>query len=213
MSGERVPTWFHPQPAWVPSRGRAGTKHAGPLGMLVTLGARNQVDDLVDLLAACHRRIRQHVVLARRLVAHGADSSLKEVGDTASQIRRYFAEAFPLHIADEDQSIAPRLLGGDAAVVAAVQRVAVDHRDHQHLTDALIELCSEIEREPRQLSTIAARLSRLVESVATELAAHLELEERVLFPALRMLPPELRTEILEEMRQRRKLEATNAMNR
>ena len=171
--------------------------------MLVSLGARNQVDELVDLLAACHRRIRHHVVLARRLVVRGADSPIDDVCATAAQIRRYFTVALPLHVADEDETIAPRLAALGNPVAAALNTMAVDHVNHQHLIDRLVELCGEIEQSPAQLKRINGQLSRLVEVLATELAAHLELEERVVFPALRALGEAQRADILAAMRQRR----------
>lgn len=171
--------------------------------MFVTLGARNQVDELVDLLAACHRRIRQHVVLARRLVVQGPTRPDHEVRDTAAQIRRYFTLALPLHVADEDQTIAPRLRDFDSTVTAALKTVAADHGNHQSLVDSLVDLCGEIELAPDQLATINGRLSRLVELLATEFATHLELEERVVFPALRSLTPTERAEILAAIRKRR----------
>jgi iron-sulfur cluster repair protein YtfE (RIC family) len=170
--------------------------------MLVTLGARHQGDELVDALAACHGRIRQHLVLARRLVLHGPNSPASEVCETASQLRRYFSLALPLHVADEE-AIAPRLVAAGDAVAAVLGTMSADHARHQYLIDRLIELCEEVERDPARLSTINARLSRLVEVLATELATHLELEEQVVFPAIRLLPERDRASILEAIRLRR----------
>lgn len=170
--------------------------------MLVSIGARTHGDDVVDLLAACHRHIREHVVLARRLVVRGPESPPEEIRETAARIRRYFEQAFPLHVADEEQSIAPRLAAADGVVIAAVKLMALDHREHQRLIDALIALCVEAEQRPTELARINARLSKVVELVASDLASHLEMEERIVFPALRALPG-LHAEIREEMRQRR----------
>lgn len=170
---------------------------------MVTHGARTEVDELVDLLASCHRRIRDHVVLARRLVVRGPDSPLQDVCDAASQIRRYFTVALPLHVADEEQTIAPRIAGAGASVAAALKTGAAEHADHQYLIARLVELCEEVERRPAELRVINGRLSRLVEVLASELAQHLELEERVVFPALRVLSAAERAEILAAARSRR----------
>ena len=172
--------------------------------MLVTLGARPKTDDLVDLLAACHRRIRHHVVLARRLVEQGADRPLEEVRETAAQICRYFTVAFPLHLEDEDQTIAPRLIAAGEEVAAALEAMEKEHLDHQPLVDRFVALCREIERHPAQLAATRDALSRATEHLATELATHLELEERVVFPALRAMPTEERARMLGELRERRK---------
>ncbi|NVB82575.1 MAG: hemerythrin domain-containing protein [Kofleriaceae bacterium] len=176
---------------------------ATPSAMLLTLGARNQVDELVDLLAVCHRKIRQHLVLARRLVLQGPTTPAPEVAETAAQIRRYFTVALPLHVADEDLSIAPRLPHAGGELGAAVAQVASDHAKHQAMIDMLVALCSEVERDPTRVTTLAERLAAVLDALAPELAGHLDLEERVVFPAVRALPTAVRAAILDEMRARR----------
>lgn len=157
----------------------------------------------MDLLAACHRRIRHHVVLARRLVEHGADRPLAEVRETAGAICRYFTVAFPLHLEDEDATIAPRLRSAGGEVADALATMIKDHGDHQPAVDRFVALCREIEERPEQLAALRDVLSRATEHLATELATHLELEERVVFPALRALPAEQRDHMLGELRARR----------
>jgi hypothetical protein len=171
--------------------------------MLVTLGARAEVDGVVDLLAACHRRIRQHIVLARRLILQGATSPAQELRETAGQVRRYFTIALPLHIADEDLSIAPRIRETSAELDAAVAQVASDHAEHQHMIDTLSALCGELEREPARLAAVEGQLAGVLDVLAPELARHLELEERIVFPAVRELPASVRSDLLVEVRARR----------
>lgn len=176
--------------------------HVTP-AMLVTLGARAKSDDLVDLLASCHRKIRQHVVFARRLASEAQNHRDDEIRATAGQVRRYFALALPLHIADEDQTIAPMLrrMGGSVAEALAV--MASDHAKHQPLIDRLVDLCTELELDPARRSALAHELGQVAAQLATELAEHLELEERVVFPALRALPAADRSELVVAMRRRR----------
>lgn len=175
--------------------------------MLVSLGARAKTDDLVDLLAACHGQIRKHVVFARRLAAEGSGWRLDIVRDTAGWIRRYFTIALPLHIADEDDTLAPRLVGMGGEIAQAMKTMAVDHIDHQLRIDRLIQLARLLETNPAQLPAVAPPLGRLVEDIAAELSVHLELEERVVFPAIRMLPAATQETVLAEVRRRR--EATS----
>lgn len=172
--------------------------------MLVTLGARSSGEDVVDLLAACHRRIRQHLVLARRLVAAGPHAPPHEVRETAQRVARYFGVAFPLHIADEDQTIAPRLADAGDAVTKALAQMSADHVEHQADIDRLVAVCSEIEQDPTQLTALAAELSLLVEAISLQMATHLELEENVVFPALRLLDAAERGALLSQMRERRR---------
>lgn len=171
--------------------------------MFVTLGARASANELVDLLAACHRRIRSHVTTARRLVAAGQASPPGEIREAASQIRRYFTLALPLHVADEDQTIAPHLQRSGPDVTRALTTLTAEHVAHQPLIDQLVELCAELERDPAVLPAVTTKLSQVVETLASELATHLELEEQVVFPMLRQLPESERMELLAAIRRRR----------
>jgi iron-sulfur cluster repair protein YtfE (RIC family) len=171
--------------------------------MLLTIGRRDHPDDLVDLLATCHRRIRFHVVLARRLAERGREASVDEVRNTAAQVRNYFALALPLHVADEDEMIAPQLERTNAAVSEALRTLTSDHLRHERVLERLNELCAAIERDPGALPALDHELARLVDLLAADLAAHLELEERVVFPALRQLPATRQAEIAAAIRRRR----------
>lgn len=181
----------------------------GHAAMLATLGARSQVDEVVEVLTACHRNIRHHFVIARRLVVRGPQCELQEVRDIAAQIRHYFGVALPLHVADEEQTIAPRLCL-DPSVATLVKRLTRDHAHHQSLVDTLVALCGEVEQAPERLSAINGRLSKPVELLATDLAMHLELEERLMFPLVRSLPLSVRSEMHTEIRRRRDGALTNS---
>lgn len=167
--------------------------------MLVQLGKRSVSEDVVDLLVECHGRIRRFLVMARQL-ALASDASSPEIAATAAQIRRYFAEAFPLHVADEECDIAPRLasMARDSLV-----RMHADHRAQSLAVDELIVQCGVLEREPDQHAAVCARLHAVAVQLAADLESHMEYEERTLFPALRKLSQHDRDAILTAMRQRR----------
>jgi len=157
--------------------------------MLVQLGNRppQDDDDIVGLLTACHGRIRKMLVLAHRL-AEAAAAPPGEVAATAAQIRRYFAESFPLHLADEDEQIAPRLAGVADDVDRALVTMAAEHLEHEPAVAQLIGLCAAIAGDPRQLVALAEDLGRVAADLGARLESHLELEERAIFPYVRRLP-------------------------
>jgi iron-sulfur cluster repair protein YtfE (RIC family) len=74
---------------------------------------------------------------------------------------------------------------------------------HQPLIDRHVDLCTELERDPARLGTLGIELGHIATLLATDLSVHLELEERILFPALRALPAPDRAELLVAMRRRR----------
>jgi hypothetical protein len=78
--------------------------------MLIKIGPQKEISDIVDLLLECHERIRSFIGLAGRLANCGPVSDT-EVSDAAARVVRYFSESLPLHVADEEESILPRLLG------------------------------------------------------------------------------------------------------
>jgi hemerythrin-like domain-containing protein len=168
--------------------------------MLVQIGPRSSASDLVDLLAECHGRIRRFLAMAHALAVtpNITDAEAKNV---AGQVRRYFTSAFLHHIADEDELLAPHLTGKGVDDVLAQM-----HRDHVRHADSvafLVGLCDAIERDPQQLAASKDELVRGAALVTSFLEPHLELEEKVLFPAIRALPAAIRDRVRDDMRQRR----------
>lgn len=157
---------------------------------------------MVELLRECHDRIRRFLIMARRL-ATATDASLDEIRDVASQVRRYFVESLPLHIADEEKDIVPRLLGKNDQVDRALAAMASEHALHAALVSRLVDVCTTLSAEPHQLAARASELDAIAAQLATDFSAHLEAEERVIFPALRRLPSEARAGVLAAMRVRR----------
>jgi iron-sulfur cluster repair protein YtfE (RIC family) len=152
--------------------------------MLVKIGTRRDTGDVVDLFLECHARIRRFAALAVRLPA--TDRPTAEIAETAAAIRRYFAEALPLHVADEEEEVAPRLAGRNDAVDRALATMAAEHREHEPSLARLLELCATVERDPDPAHL--ADLAAVATDLATRFDAHLALEEAVIFPALRALP-------------------------
>lgn len=169
--------------------------------MSVRIGASPAPDDLEGMVLGCHHRIRRFLGVAERLTATprpGPD----EARDAAGRVADYFEQALPLHAADEDETIAPRLRGRDPELDAILDRMHAEHGTHEPAVDALVRACREIETTGR---LDPDRLRPRVRAVEEMLLPHLELEERHLLPALAGLEPETSAEMIEEIRARRAL--------
>lgn len=149
-------------------------------------------DEPLEMLDACHGRIKAQLEtlarLAQHLPRHGSDAQAIEA---ARGILRYFSTAAPHHHEDEESDLFPMLTaqaqGGDVAVVTTLlARLLADHRQMDVARDAML-----------------ARLARVVAGEAVELPAaavsalrelyltHIDLETQSLLPlAARLLPPE-----------------------
>lgn len=170
--------------------------------MLLQIGRRQHEPELVDLLTECHGRIRAFLELAHRLaVSEGL--GLAEIAGAAAQVHRYFTSAFPLHLADEHETLLPRLGGRDAALDAALARMEADHEEHADRIEQLVALCGELTHDPRRLAARARVLGETVDGLTLALEAHLGLEELVIFPALGALSSLEQAAIRREMRARR----------
>lgn len=168
--------------------------------MLVSIGRRPASEGLVDLLGECHHRIRTFLRSAERL-ASASDPIGEDAITAARDIHRYFSSAFPLHLADEDESIAPRLRGSTAEIDRALATMSADHQAHGADVRCLVEMAFELRETGREPSL--ARLATVTATLGLALEAHLELEERVLFPAIRALDVPVQLVIVSEMRARR----------
>ncbi len=171
--------------------------------MLTRLGGGAVAEDPVGLLLECHQRIRTFAALASRLAA-AADAGPDEVRDAAQRVRRYFAEALPLHAEDEEESILPRLRGRDPALDEALATMAREHREHEAPLARVRAACRTLERDPAALPRVAGPLAAAAAELAAHFDQHLAREEAVIFPAMRrLLPASDDAAVVREMRARR----------
>jgi len=171
--------------------------------MLFTLGQRTQSGDVVDLLLACHHRIREHIALARRIANAPATTAPDSVRAAAQRVRTYFAMAFPLHRKDEEDDIFPLLIGRSDVLDAAIGELMRDHDEHEQQVAAVVEICATLENDPSQQHVLAAKLGAAVRALEDEVAEHIGLEERTVFPAIAMMSTPERESIVERMQARR----------
>lgn len=171
--------------------------------MLVSIGRKPRAEgDLVDLLAECHGRIRNFSGMAVTLVER-ADLPREEIVEACAAIERYFREALPLHVRDEEESLLPRLRARSPTVDAALAQMEEQHELHTALVERLCEAVSALRVSPEDAGA-RSRLASVAEPFATVMQAHLEAEEAVIFPAVReLLSAEERDAVRAEMRARR----------
>ncbi|MDE2627762.1 MAG: hemerythrin domain-containing protein [Burkholderiales bacterium] len=139
-----------------------------------------------ELLAACHERVRCSLGLLDRLIVHidhyGHDANARSA---ASDVLRYFDLAAPLHHQDEELHVFPLLAGGlDAGLAATVAELHADHARMQTLWDGLrTTLCAWA--RPCATGVIDSAARHQAAEFARLSLAHVQTEERVVFPAAR----------------------------
>lgn len=163
-----------------------------------------KTEDVVDLLTGCHDRIRYFTGAAVRL-AHAQGATAEDISQTAARIHRYYSVSLPMHEADEEVTLRPRL--GAIADERMSHALIAMHDQHQaidELLERLLPLLVLVESKPENLHPVAAEMCSITRALDEMFRAHLQLEEEVIFPAIRVaLPESAREEMLCEMRARR----------
>lgn len=151
--------------------------------MLISIGGgRKKEDGLIDLLLACHERIRSFVGVAAE-VGRRDDLDEAEAREALDGAARYFREAFPLHVADEEESVLPRLRDAGEDVARALEVMRLEHRAHEPLVRVLIAAIDDARATPSSTPARAALLA-VAEQAERELGIHLAQEERGIFPVI-----------------------------
>jgi iron-sulfur cluster repair protein YtfE (RIC family) len=146
------------------------------IGVLIKIGSSNESSDIVDLLVACHERIRFFIDLAERL-AQTTDASLEEVREAAARVVRYFSESLPLHIADEEESIVPRLVGREPMLDKTLEAMCDEHDAHAPRLQRLVEICRTLQNVPDRLPELKGDLRDIASHLANDFKTHLAQEE------------------------------------
>jgi hemerythrin-like domain-containing protein len=134
-----------------------------------------------EMLAACHDRVRRSLKLLLRLVGHvqthGADPHAR---DAARDVLRYFIVAAPAHHEDEERHVVPALRSsGDAAAMAAAQRLVDDHASIRAAWSELQPLLEELAAGSLPDAAALAGAARHFADLHTD---HLALEDTLAFP-------------------------------
>jgi iron-sulfur cluster repair protein YtfE (RIC family) len=170
--------------------------------MLISKGPRAPSEDLVSLLLECHERIRRFVRLAVE-VGSRLDAPAPEIIEACQSTARYFEQALPLHVRDEEESVLPRLRGHSAEVDAALETMHAQHVSHGPDLETLLSALRAVEHAPDDV-TLRAPLLTMATKLAVDFEEHLTLEEHVLFSALpQALSGEEQRAVIAELRARR----------
>jgi hypothetical protein len=174
-----------------------------PIG--IRRGPARSPSDAVELLLACHGRIRQFTALAVRLLdAH--DAPADQIADAGRSLARYWGVALPLHVADEDVSIAHRVapLHKPVEVVDAIREMTAQHLSIDRHLDALVPAWTQVAENASALQAVRSVLEAKTPRLAQLMPGHLEIEESTIFPWMRAsLSTDDLGAILAEMRERR----------
>ena len=179
--------------------------------MPIQIGNKSRdFSDPTGLLSDCHRRIEMFLgalKAAGDLDGRQLSETERQALDTAL---RYFREAAPKHNADEEESLFPRLCSvADAEVQSALEEVS--RLEHEHRWAA--PLHAEVDRIGQQWlldGYLSEQQVHAFQSLVSELLsmylAHIEFEDRILFPlATRVLSRAQLGDIGREMARRRNL--------
>lgn len=161
-------------------------------------------EDALDLLIGCHQRIRHFTAAATKL-AHAQGASHDDIRMTAAGVSRYFSVSLPLHEADEEDTVRPRLDKLDDNRVH--HTLAAMHDQHEaidELIERLLPLLQLVERNPAALEQAGSEMCAITKALGEIFTAHLKLEEEEIFPAMRrQLPYADQAAMLQEMQSRR----------
>lgn len=166
-------------------------------------------DRPIELLMDCHRRVERFLeVLLSLATDHGdrpLDGEHREALETALN---YFRGAAPMHTADEEQSLFPRMRdSGDPDARAAADRLAQLESDH-HDADARHARVDALGRRWLACGQLSGRdadeLLAHLRALAMLYAEHIRAEDEEIFPlAARTLNGEQLREVGHEMARRR----------
>ena len=179
--------------------------------MLTNLEAKAQrktdQEDAITLLLGRHDRIRHFTDVADRLNLN-QQSPAEDRQQAASTVLRYYEIALPLHEADENDSVYPRLQKAlpQGELAAANQAMIDQHTEIDALVAQLLPMWRTIADDPAQQEKLSAALCHRVQRLKQLWTSHLRLEEELVIPALRrFLSQQDLGAIKAEMRARRKI--------
>jgi len=135
-------------------------------------------DDPIEMLRACHARLEHQLATLERLQKHLPENGADAQARTAARaVLRYFDQAEPNHVADEEASLFPRLLARAFAARDLVVRLEQEHARLEGIWRRLRPLLAGIASGQR-----AYLPPSLVHEVRRSYEAHLACEEDALLP-------------------------------
>jgi hemerythrin-like domain-containing protein len=175
------------------------------LNQIAVAKPQSKAEDAVDLLTGCHQRIRHFTDVAVKL-AHAQNATPDEVRQAANAVHRYYSVSLALHEADEEHSLHPRLNNvADEGVRHALLAMSDQHQAIDELIERLLPLLVLVKNDPKMIGEVGGEMCAITKALDEIFRAHLQMEEGVIFPAIRSsLSEESQQEMLREMQARRK---------
>jgi hemerythrin-like domain-containing protein len=164
------------------------------------------LDQPLEILEACHERVKNHCQILQRLSAHLKVAGIDDQAILASKnLLRYFEIAAKNHHEDEENNLFPMLLESMAGSDAVCINEIINVLKEEHI---LLENIWQSIKDPLELiasGTIASIDETQILLLATTYEKHINLEENELFPmAKRLLNEEQLKLMSHDMTQRRK---------
>lgn len=156
-------------------------------------------DKPLELLLACHTKIRQHcqllVDLCIYLETHSPDEDAR---DTCNKLYRYFSESVPHHHQDEEQELFPLLLTSPQLtqdITALISKLKLEHFELDKLWSKFVPVLKNTDLVTLAIMTNQARM------LQQSYEQHIEQENALLIPTAEQL---LKTDQLQKLGQQMK---------
>jgi len=164
--------------------------------------------DPLGLLSDCHRRVEMFLGVLKAAAALDGRQLDDDEKRSLDNALRYFREAAPKHTADEEESLFPRMRQSGAAdaqaALAELEKLEADHRWADPLHARVDELGRKWLAAGKLDASDAAAFHEAVAQLGAMYSRHIEVEEKVVFPAAaRCLPKPEQHRIGLEMTARR----------
>ena len=156
--------------------------------MPVTIGAKeNAFDNPIGVLTDCHRRIEKFLQVLIKVVDAVQGGALDGAHREALQgALKYFRLSAPKHSADEEEDLFPALreaaAPGAAESIARLERLEADHRNADAWHREVEQIAERWLRQDGLAGPDTVRLKKLLASLSDLYRAHIEIEEREIFP-------------------------------
>lgn len=179
--------------------------------MPIQIGTKpHNFDDPTELMSDCHRRVEMFLGTLSAVSDFQGRPLTEDERKSLDRALQYFREASPKHSADEEESLFPRLRTISNPEVQSVledmARLEQEHNFAAPLHGEIDRLGLLWLRDGKLTQEYAQQLQAAVASLVAMYRAHIEFEDKVLFPlASRMLSSAQKAEIAREMAERREL--------
>lgn len=146
--------------------------------------------DAFELLLESHERIRYFTALALKVVRPPAMPAA-ERQEALVRVERFFTVDLPLHFEDEEVLLVHRVWAARPSTRAllALEVMSRQHRDIECLLVSLLKSWRVLRESPERHAALADELLPVSIRFSALMEAHLEVEERIVFPEARACLP------------------------